>query len=151
MLSLRPITIQDAALLLAWRNDPDTRLQSRNTDEVLLENHVAWLTKSFTMPSRKLYIAEHNGSPVGTVRSDKNKDGAVEVSFTIAPEARGKGFGKAMVTQFATEIIPREKLIMGIRRGNIASEKIAQALGLHQVGPELPEEASDERAVMVWC
>lgn len=150
MLSFRPTTLKDAELLLAWRNDPETRRQSRTSDELSLVNHIAWLTTSLAMPSRRLYIAEQDGTPVGTVRSDKREDGTVELSWTVAPRERGKGFGKAMVTQFAREIHPGERLVASIKKGNVASEKIAEALGLQQAEPEFPEEAENDHSMMLW-
>ena len=43
---LRTATIQDADLLLEWRNDPKTRKASHNTDEVQRDEHISWLTKT---------------------------------------------------------------------------------------------------------
>ena len=150
-LHLRPATLEDAETLLVWRNDSETRRNSRTIDEVAWEGHIMWLQKTLSgaIPTRMLYIALHDGTPVGTVRSDKGEDDMVELSWTIAPSARGKGFGKVMVTQFAAEIHPGKKLLASIRKGNIASEKIAQALGLHQAEPEFPDDA-DEYPLMLW-
>lgn len=143
-------TLDDAKLLFAWRNDFETRKQSKNTDEVSWENHILWLTNSLAMNTRKIYLAEHKGVLVGTVRSDKKEDGTVELSWTIAPSHRGKGLGKAMVMQFVKEVHPGEKLIAIIRKGNIPSEKIAQALGLHQTGPDLSETHLEKQPLIIW-
>src|SRR3989344_6369332 len=129
-LHLRPASMDDAKALFAWRNDPETRRNSINTEPVAWEGHVAWLTKSLEMPTRKLYVAEVGGIPVGTVRADLLEGGEYELSWTVAPESRGKGFGKQMVLQFAREMLSGKRLLAEVKRGNIASEKIAQALGL---------------------
>lgn len=121
--------MDDAQALFLWRNDPDTRRNSINTEPVAWEGHVAWLTKSLGMPTRKLYVAEVGGTPVGTVRAD-NENGIEELSWTVAPEARGKGFGKMMVLQFVQEKLRGEKIIARIKDGNPASAAIAKALGL---------------------
>lgn len=149
-MKLRRATLDDAELLLSWRNDPESRKQSTQKEEISPENHLAWLIKSLSMTDRKLYIAEHNDLPVGTVRSDIHEDGTVELSWSVAPSQRGKGVGKAMVAQFVKEIHPTGKLIAVIRKGNSASEKIAQALGLHQKGAKFPEEDSAEDPLMIW-
>jgi len=143
MVSLRLATIKDAKLLLAWRNDPLTREASRNSGEVPWENHVAWLEKSVAwleksllMSERKLYIAEEAGVPVGTVRADRLANGVQELSWTIAPEARGRGLAKEMVFLFVRKILPGESLLAVVKAGNTASEKIAEALGLHPASPD---------------
>ena len=149
-MNLRSATIDDAKVLLAWRNDLETRQQSRNHDEVSWDNHIAWLTQFLTMPNHKLYLAEHEGVLVGTVRSYKTEDGTVELSWTVAPAHRGKGLGKMMVMQFVRQVHPGEKLIATIRKGNISSEKIAQALGLHQESPESSEVNLEDHPIMIW-
>ncbi len=92
-IKLRPATIQDADLLLEWRNDPETRSASHKTAVVQREEHISWLLKTLDNPSRRLLIAEENEVPVGTVRADFS-DGVYELSWTVAPDARGYGVGK---------------------------------------------------------
>lgn len=145
---LRPATFDDAALLLVWRNDPVTRQNFRSTAIVPLADHIAWLKKSLAMPTRKIYIAEEDGTPVGVVRADLH-DGVQELDYTIAPEARGRGIGKMMVLQFVAEVLPGSTLLAGIKRGNTASEKIAQALGLSRTEPESPDDTSPN-PVILW-
>ena len=83
-ISLRPAIIADADLLLAWRNDAETRARSHSAAVVGRESHVAWLTATIQSPDRKLFVAMLGGSPVGTVRADF--DGAChELSWTVAP------------------------------------------------------------------
>lgn len=127
MITLIPVTIDDAATLLAWRNDEQTRLASHNMDEVSMADHVAWLERVLTNPDRRLFIAKDDGAPVGTVRSDF--DGTCsELSWTIAPGSRGRGYGKEMVRQLIAIIgLP---VVAEIKAGNTASMKIAEAVGM---------------------
>lgn len=141
---LRPATLDDAKILFAWRNDPETRNQSRNANEVAWDEHVAWLTQSFSWDGFKMYIAEDQGVPIGTVRSYENEEGFVELSWTIAPSARGKGYGKRMVLEFVRQFHPEDKLTATVRKGNIPSAKIAQALGLQRL------ENSEDSPFAIW-
>jgi len=50
--NLRPVTMADAEDLLVWRNDPETRHASHNTDEILLDRHLAWLEASLNKPEQ---------------------------------------------------------------------------------------------------
>jgi RimJ/RimL family protein N-acetyltransferase len=146
-MDLRQATQDDAQILFLWRNDPETRSHSRNTKEISWENHLSWLKQTLSMTTRKLYLAEHKGELVGSVRSDKNDDGTVELSWIMAPSHRGKGLSKVMVKQFANHYHPKEKLIAVIQKGNLPSEKIAQALGLH---PRDVENQDAGQLFIVW-
>src|SRR5690348_1550527 len=115
-MKLRRATLDDAERLWRWRNDPETRANSISTDPVPLESHIAWLKSSLRNPDRKLLVAELDGEPVGTVRIDNDR----ELSWTVAPEARGRGIGGAMV---AAVVFPGA--VARIKRENLASQKIA--------------------------
>jgi RimJ/RimL family protein N-acetyltransferase len=120
-MKLRPAKFSDASLLFNWRNDPLTRLASVNTSPVLWAEHIAWLARTIGNPDRTLLVAEvDDGLPVGTVRIDQDN----EMSWTVAPEHRRKGYGVGMV-RMAT---PNEASAW-IKSENVASQKIAQAAG----------------------
>jgi len=122
-LILRPAAIQDADLLLAWRNDEQTREASHSRHEVMKEEHLSWLTDTLNNSNKKLFIAEECGVPVGTVRSDYS-NGVYELSWTVAPDARGRGIGKRMVAVLAEQIA--EPIRAEIKAGNKASLRIAE-------------------------
>src|SRR5512136_3111703 len=102
-IKLRPATIEDAELLLEWRNDPQTMSASHNTGAVDREGHISWLKNTLTNTDRRLFIAEEKGVPVGTVRAFYS-DGVHELSWTVAPSARGRSVGKVMVAALASQI-----------------------------------------------
>jgi RimJ/RimL family protein N-acetyltransferase len=123
---LRQARMEDAELLLRWRNDPVTRQNSNNTNEVQSHDHKSWLEKSFLNPDRKIFIAMSD-SPVGAVRLDYNGD-ACELHWMISPEHRNRGFGKQMV-ELAVQIAKANILHAQIKPANFASMKIALANG----------------------
>lgn len=126
-LRFRKATIEDARRLFEWRNDPDTRANSLNTAPIKWDMHTEWLSKSLANPNRILLIAEDNGTQVGTVRIDIHENGEHELSWTVAPEARGKGIGKRMVRDAA--IAYGKPLMAQIKNGHRASEKVAEYAG----------------------
>ena len=126
-MNLRPATMEDACRLFEWRNDIQTRKNSIDMDEVPWEDHVEWLRKSLSSPTRTLMIAERDGVPVGTVRIDREGFRASQLSWTVAPDFRGSGVGREMVSHFADVLTG--KLIAYIKRENIASQRIAEATG----------------------
>ncbi len=129
-LQLRPATMQDADCLFAWRNDPETRKASHNTDEVLLQTHMEWLAGSLENPRRRLLVAEENGVPVGTVRADYSS-GVWELSWIVAPDARGRGVAKTMVLEMASTI--DEPIRAEVKVGNQSSARIAKFAGMKLV------------------
>jgi len=126
-LALRAATIGDAQLLMQWRNDPQTRANSHDRGAVKWDSHMHWLGKVLVDPSCDLLIAELDGVPVGTVRIDRGTDEST-LSWTIAPEWRGRGFGRRMV-RLASERVSGRPLRADIRQDNVASQAIARAAG----------------------
>jgi len=100
-IEFRRETMNDAELLLSWRNDPITLANSFNAD-LAIDEHIAWLSGSL---ARILYRFDLDGGLVGTLREDWERVSntwKIEVSFTIAPEHRGKGDGKEMLQQYVS-------------------------------------------------
>ena len=124
---LRLATLEDADRLFAWRDDPLTRAASHDDGPLEMQGHLAWLKQTLQAPERTLWIVEREGEAVGTVRTDRDEDGWL-LSWTVAPEARGNGFGKRMVVQWVGQLEGR--LRAEVRVGNTASARIAEAAGL---------------------
>lgn len=126
-ISLRPAIINDADLLLEWRNDPETRRASHNTAEVQWGEHVSWLSRTLSNPNRRLYVVEEDSTPVGTVRADLS-EGVWELSWTVSPHARGRRIAKRMVAVLAQQI--SEPIRAEVKAGNMASTRIAEHAGM---------------------
>lgn len=129
---IRPVTIDDAPLLLSWRNDPDSRASSRNTHMVDPAEHQDWLAAALERPDALLMIAEDDGGvPVGHVRFVSSADG-YEVSIVLAPDQRGKGQGRA-VLQAAQEVFfathPGHPPKAFVRADNLASHRLFRGAG----------------------
>jgi len=84
-------TAPDSDLLLSWRNDPETRRRSLSPAEVPPAEHGAWFDRVLADPDRELLLVRHGGTPVGTVRFDRDAGTDREVSITLAPQQRGRG------------------------------------------------------------
>jgi L-amino acid N-acyltransferase YncA len=78
-------------------------MASHTTEEVKLDKHIGWLKATLENKNRQLFVTEENGVAVGTVRADY-ADNVYELSWTVSPEARGKGIGKRMVSLLANKI-----------------------------------------------
>jgi len=146
---LRAVEMRDAELLFEWRNDPETYQHFRNARPVEWGEHTAWLQKSLDMGSKRiLQIVEVESHSAGVIRADVQDDGSYEISYTIAPEWRGKGIGKKAVIQFAKEHLHDTSIIATVEKGHHASESLARSLGLSP-REELPR-AENGRSFVVW-
>lgn len=122
----RPATRDDAALLFAWANDPETRRQSFTTEPIAWETHVAWLERRL---ADSLILIFENPEPVGVVRI---QDGVI--SITVAPEHRGKGYATPMIREAA-----QPGTIAEVKPDNVASLRAFAAAGFVEISrtPEL--------------
>ena len=90
--------MDDAALLLAWRNDAETRANSFQTAPVSSETHIEWLHTHLADRSRcRIWIAELDGDAIGQVRVDRLGDDVGEISVSIAAASRGMGIGTRVI------------------------------------------------------
>jgi RimJ/RimL family protein N-acetyltransferase len=100
---LRPATVEDAERLFAWRTDPLTQEMSLTAGPQTLTEHAKWLDIALADPHVHLYVAEVDGTPVGTGRFDIENKSAT-VSLTVAPEHRGKGHATAILQELNREM-----------------------------------------------
>ena len=139
MLTARPATLADAALLLRWRNDPMTISASRVQAQVTAHDHVAWMERALVDPTRRLRIVTFARAPVttpgitrvgprgdlsiGTYRLDGVGSARIEISLTIAPEDRGRGLAREIIQLACREAVTwgPDALTAEIRRENIPS------------------------------
>ncbi len=126
-LSLRAATMSDADILLAWRNDAETRTNSHSPEPVARDRHVSWLSAALADPGRRIWIADADDVRVGTIRADRRTDDWL-LSWTVAPECRGQGYGRAMLVM-ALALIDGP-VSAEIMTANGASRRIAVAAGL---------------------
>jgi RimJ/RimL family protein N-acetyltransferase len=124
---LRPAGLADEAVLLAWRNDPDTILSCRQASSVTSDEHSRWLRASLDDPHRRIFMAEWEGRAVGTVRLDLD-DEKTELSWTMDPAWRGRGLCKAMVRLAALSVAGTAWA--EVKDDNPASARIAEHAGL---------------------
>ena len=123
--TVRPAT--DAALLLSWRNDPETRRWSRTPDPVPVADHQSWLSRTLASPDRRLFVAEHEGRPVGTVRFDRAGE-AWEVNITVAPSARGRRLAAPMLLAAERALGPAV-IRANVHHANTASLAVFRRVG----------------------
>ena len=125
MLTVRSATLADGPFLLQLRNDPATVAASRQQRPVEEAEHLAWLTATLDDPAKALYIAVMGPLLVGTARLDhwECPDAcATELSLTVAPSSRGRGFARQiLLSAMETDPYRCRRWIAEVRRENVPS------------------------------
>jgi RimJ/RimL family protein N-acetyltransferase len=134
--TLRPARSSDAPVLLAWRNDPETRAASFTSSPVTPGDHAGWLRDALARADRRLYVAEVAGEPVGTARLDLDGDVGI-VSLTVSPEHRGRGVGADILRALADEafatLAELRRLVARVKRANARSRAVFERAGFRLV------------------
>src|SRR5206468_384825 len=84
-------------LLLEWANDPTTRGAGFHPGSIDPPTHRRWLEARLAAPQSRLFVGLEDGIPIGQVRLEAGPDGRVEVGISVAPDARGRGVGRALL------------------------------------------------------
>lgn len=126
---LRQATIDDAPLLLFWRNDRETRKASHNTEVITPKEHKEWLKNTISNKEKQLYIYEELNTPVGTARIEILGNNSCELSWTVAPEHRGRGVAKRMLENLMN-VVECKQIFAEVKENNKASQRIAESIGM---------------------
>lgn len=132
MLTIRPATFDDALDILEWRNDPQSRAMSRDSDVIAQEDHLRWFEASLGRDNRRFFIGEFEGVKVGMMRFDRLHGDDWEVSHNMAPASRGRGLGQQMVNAvLGAFVVPT--IFAEIRQDNPACWRIYERAGFRLV------------------
>jgi UDP-2,4-diacetamido-2,4,6-trideoxy-beta-L-altropyranose hydrolase len=126
-LGCRRAMMADADLLWRWANDPLTRANSSSTAPIPYAGHLAWLRRRLGSDATRIWIFSDGGTPVGQVRFDRDGDSAV-TSISVAFEHRGRGFGRAMLTEAVRRM--REEWGTGVRPKALVLDRNPASLAL---------------------
>lgn len=96
---LRRVAIDDAALLLSWRNHPEVKRYMFSQNEITLEGHIAWLSNALNDKNKVLLVYEEDFVPKGFVSfiRSSTSPSVVDWGFYTAPDAE-KGTGTRLGT-----------------------------------------------------
>jgi RimJ/RimL family protein N-acetyltransferase len=130
-MKLRKATFNDWKILLDWRNDSLTRKNSFNQDEVSERTHKLWFNDSLLNPYMEIYILEDDIIPVGSIRSNNILTNQYILSWSIAPDQRGKGYGTKILEIYLQG--RTGSFIAEIKHENVASIKMVQKNRFNQL------------------
>ena len=132
-LSIRAARPEDAHLLWEWRNAPEVRAVSLDSEHIPFEQHREWYERSLKNPNRNILIAETGPTPVAMVRFDHDNTIAT-VSIILASEIRGKGMARQILACAIDEVLPRPQTLRAlIKPENTPSLALFQGAGFEIV------------------
>lgn len=132
-LELRLARPSDSDIVLSWANDPVTRRNAFNGDQISGHQHEPWFDRRICSPDVVFYLAETPGGiPAGQVRFERQSDQAWEISYLVAPIFRARGIARPMLDAAIGKLFadPDKSLVSGyVKPENTASVRVFKALG----------------------
>jgi len=124
-MAFRNATMDDARLLYDWAMDKEVRKNSLSENEFSFNKNISWLEKKMDDSNCHLLIFEN----IGTARLDIEGQTAI-ISYSIAKDYRGKGYGKRMLNELEHFAKTQGvlKLQATVKSENLASVKIFESL-----------------------
>jgi len=139
-LTLRPITLEDAPLVLAVMNDPDFVRYVSDRGLRTPADAARYITEKmlpgfeqngFGMCAVRL---KESGMPIGTCGIFKrNRGDDAEIGFAFLPNFRGRGFAleaAAAVMNYARDVLKLTRIIAATKPINAESIKLLEKLGM---------------------
>jgi len=141
--NIRAADVDDARLLWNWRNDPDVRAASLETEPINFDRHLDWYEAALADPSREILIAEHNHRPIGMVRFDVDDDIAT-INILLDPMDRSRGLAKQVLAKaISRSSISFRWLRATVKNDNASSLALFRGLGFR--GTKSSDHYSFER------
>jgi UDP-4-amino-4,6-dideoxy-N-acetyl-beta-L-altrosamine N-acetyltransferase len=137
---LRPMALGDILRVREWRNLPEIRMYMY-TDHVISEpEHARWFGTALNDPSRRYWIIELDGTPVGLANMydiNEHHKRAYWAFYLASPEVRGRGvgsFAERFVIRHCFEELGLEKLCCEVLATNAAVVRMHQRYGFQVDG-----------------
>jgi len=139
----RTATLDDAAVLLTWRNNPSAREFSLHTELIPSDEHLEWLTARLERVQLEpffLFAVDHE--VIGMSRLDAVSESAekYKISILVDPNQHGKGMGTSilnMTCEVFFSLHPNNTIVANVHQHNYVSQKLFTNSGfqlLHSEG-----------------
>lgn len=135
---MRLMAAEDSARVLAWRNLPEIRRWMYTDHVISQEEHDRWFAGALVNPTRRYWIIELDGAPVGLANLadiDLGQRRATWAYYLADPAVRGRGLG-AFVEYFVIEHVfddlGLDKLWCEVLVENEAVWKMHEAFGFQR-------------------
>lgn len=114
---------EDAKLVYDWRNHPEVRAHSRDSDPIDYEAHSQWFRKACQSKNQLILIGELDDIPIGVLRFDISENEA-EISIFMNPALVSRGFGSGVLRQ-AEKFLKTNNPSVNILNAEVLGDNIA--------------------------
>jgi UDP-4-amino-4,6-dideoxy-N-acetyl-beta-L-altrosamine N-acetyltransferase len=136
MLNLRPLTLDDAPMILEWRNSDAVAPFMFRSDPIPYDEHQIWFSKVLSDSDTAIYrIMEKSDVPVGFVSISEidEKRKTCEWGGYLAPSVpRGSGLGKALLymsANVAFEKFQLDEIVVEVIISNDVAKRLYESIG----------------------
>lgn len=135
-------TIEDMRAVFDLSNDELVRANSFNQEKINWEDHKNWFKKKMNDRNCVFYLVKNlQNKLISQVRFDKNNNEA-DISISISPEFRGKGFGVEILKLTSDKAI-KESNVKKIN-AYVKNENVPSKISFEKAGYVLKEEYPDK-------
>jgi UDP-4-amino-4,6-dideoxy-N-acetyl-beta-L-altrosamine N-acetyltransferase len=141
---LRPLSLEDASRVVAWRNRADVAAQLFSARPPTMDEHLAWFRALSRRTDRVEFVIETDGRPVGSIGLSNLDLGRGEAEYGILlgdPEARGKGVALAAsraLLRYAFTDLDLNLVRLELFADNVAARNLYTRLGFVEITPPAP-------------
>lgn len=133
---LKKANYADKKNVFEWQTSSGIRKYFKQTAIPTWPEHCKWFENTLKRADKTLYIINHDGNDIGTLRLDEIELNKYEVSILISPQAQGKGIGVAALSNI-TELKKHGTFIAEVRPDNLASINAFTRAGFTALTPSL--------------
>lgn len=137
-LTIRKAVEADSKDIWQWRNDPITKTNSINIDDVSWDNHCVWYHKSLQNPDLFLYIGiDSENNKIGLCHFDISGNKA-NVSINLNPAFRNNKLSEPLLIGSIRQFFKSSNVVLHatIKNFNIASEKCFKKAGFMHISDD---------------
>lgn len=126
----RNASLNDANILLVWRNHPDIRRFSKQSEIITADEHIAWIEDRIKkIPDEPFYLFESKHEAIGMCRIDRvlGPPNQFELSILVDPDQHSKGVGTRILEMSCKSFFslhPHESIVAKVKSENLLSKKL---------------------------
>jgi|LakMenEpi03Aug12_release.lakeMendotaPanAssembly.Ray.scaffolds.fasta_scaffold1227342_1 RimJ/RimL family protein N-acetyltransferase len=138
----RTATLNDAAVLLAWRNDSSAREFSINSEIIPMDEHLMWLSDRLQrVQLEPFFLFAMGDNLIGMSRLDvvSGSDYKNEISILVDSRQRSKGIGARILNITCNSFFnlhPDKSIVANVHRSNFVSQKLFERGGFKLITSE---------------
>jgi RimJ/RimL family protein N-acetyltransferase len=135
IITQRTATLGDAAVILTWRNNPNTRKFSKNSEQIPDDQHLEWFRARLErIQFEPFFLYEAEFKTIGMSRFDITSGAAnkFEISILVDPNEHGKGVGKKILDMACATLFgshPDHTIVASVHQQNFISQRLFVSAG----------------------